>query len=116
MSKPKVYSKTFDITNIPLVALPAVAGRIYKIVGLSVHTCATVASNYSVFRISSHIYDFYGGGDYGIRLAGRGDNFLLPFRVYNPYFVGVVGRTILLSGTVSSIRLAGIFWYIIVDV
>lgn len=110
MAVPEIYRIRFNITGAFTVA-PAIAGRTYKVVGLSVHNNETVDSNQGTLRITAAALDVYGGSSAAIKLSGRGDSFFLPFNVVDPYFSTSVGEALFLFSQVSSRRLSGIIYY-----
>lgn len=111
----KIYGKTFDNATGAVEIAPSVSGRTYNVVAFSVHNCEPAVTDAARVRIwGSTAGDLYGGGTEGaIYLSGRGDNFFLPFNVYDPYFSTGGALTIF---SVNSRHIAGIMYYTQTDV
>lgn len=111
----KVYRKTFDNATGAVIIAPAVAGRIYNVVALSVTNNELITENAARVRIAKNFTDLYGGGSLGaIYLSGRGDHFFLPFKVSDPYFSTDANNTLYIF-SVYNRHIAGIIYYTITD-
>lgn len=110
----KIYRKTFDNATGAVEIAPAVSGRTYNVVAFSVHNNEPIVTDAARVRIHGGTGgDLYGGGAEGaIYLSGRGDNFFLPFNVYDPYF-STGGALVIFS--VYNKHIAGILYYTITN-
>ena len=112
-----IYSSTFDTNSITTIIAAQGAGLKSKIVAISIHN--NDSDKYAVWvrLISGAGNEIYGGGIGAVRLKGRGDVWVLPFKIVKGepqvYMESNVNTNVTLAvHSAGGYQISGCVWYI----